>query len=172
MVRTPSENWSILQVTNITGEFYNVRFNAVGSCTPVDMLKAFYRSITEHIPLSLQFDADGWDYVLVCSDTANTIITYGPVVSDASLSDVDLDSNTLQCIEFNEDKYCLARELCRDIAEDIVEWSWWGADSLEEASKNKIHIMRELFNLIDVLGGKSCSDVLNAILKNELGGVL
>lgn len=126
---TPSNGWSKLCLTDIDGNSYKVRFSYLSKNVHKEMLMKMTDSIKLGISFSCEFDAEGWEYSLLCTSFGTFIITNGPAKSDASTEDyISNSDDSIKIIMIKEDMRCIAKSLCRDIAKDINKWTEWEMD--------------------------------------------
>lgn len=96
---------------------------------PYMLLEALEESCRTFKPVAVEFDAEGWNYIIVFNSFETHII-----------SDKD-DSYTHTCIEV--DNRDLANELIADIRENLADWADWPCgcisdDEYEERKKDLI----------------------------------
>lgn len=77
---------------------------------PFQLLEAMNESCKKHKPVAVEFDAEGWEYIIIFDWFKTHIIT-------------ENDNFELKTIEVNRDN--LAKELVDDILRNIDEWSSW-----------------------------------------------
>lgn len=72
------------------------------------LLDSMILSCKEHQPASVRFDAEGWDYIVIFDWLETHIIE---------------QKNTNELISFNIHRDVLAKELVKDIQENIKDWA-------------------------------------------------
>lgn len=105
MLKTPWAGWSKITI----GEWSD-RCSYLDD-VPFMLLEAMEESCRVNKPVSVQFDAEGWAYIIVFDQFTTHIIS--EITDDYTYYSVDIDRNEL------------AKELASDIRRDIDEWCEW-----------------------------------------------
>lgn len=148
MLATPKHGWS-----NITIGNWSDRCSYLTD-VPFQLLEAMECSCREHKPVSVSFDAEGWEYII----TFDWFYTH--IISGKS----EEDSFSYFSIDINRDE--LAKELISDIRKDIDGWSTWldyGDMSEDEISERK----KDLLILCDIVEKRLPSDDYELVYVKE-----
>jgi len=137
MLKTPKYGWSRITIGSWSDRCSNCYYDL-----PFDLLEGLEKACRERKPVAVQFDAEGWDYIIVFDLYETHIIT-------------NKDSVEYTTIEVHRDD--LARELIADIRRDIEAWSCW-VDCGEMSDDQKIEREEDLKILCEILERRLPSD--------------
>ena len=141
MLDTPKHGWSVITIGN-----WSDRCSYLTD-VPFQLLKAMECSCRECKPISVRFDAEGWEYIIVFDWFCTHII------SEKS----NEDGFDYFSIDINRDE--LAKELIIDIRKNINKWAIWtdyGNMSEDEISERK----KDLLVLCDILEKRLPSNII------------
>lgn len=110
MLETPKHGWSKITIGD-----WSDRCSYLDD-VPFKLLKAIKKLYKEHEPVSISFDAERWDYIIIFDRF------YTHIISD-SVDDFGEAAFKYRSIEINKDE--IAKELISDIRKDIDGWSNW-----------------------------------------------
>lgn len=119
----------------------------------LDLLSALIDSYvtSSYRPACVQYDAEGWEGIIIIDDYFTYII-----LDDTGEND---KKNKSKVITFEIDKDDLAKELIKDIEENLEEWSLWDVDlyddKLNQQEENKKiiqNLLNKLKNIIERRG--------------------
>ena len=144
MLDTPMHGWSNIHI----GEWSD-------RCSYLDdvafmLLHAMIQSCPEHGPVSVKFDAEGWEYIIVFDWCETHIITES--------------GDGFELVTVNIDRDVLARELLADVRRDVVAWAMFPSDDFDEPGIKEREI--QLLALCDVLEKSIPSD--DRFIKTDL----
>jgi len=112
---------------------------------PIDILDALIKSYKEHKPATIEFDAEGWEYIIVINTYETHIIDYPYRTDEEYLSSED-DKQVLTTVEIDRDT--LAKDLISDIENDYDKWvHWMYFDDENEISERKENLDTKLAEL-------------------------
>lgn len=102
---------------------------------PMDCLNAFIYALSNNKPITIYFDAEGWDFHLVSSYYESYIISNKNEESDLYLIEGS----------FRE----LAKELVKDIEKYLEDWIYWECykDNEDEFKDRKSELNKKLLEL-------------------------
>lgn len=89
---------------------------------PIDILEGLIKLYTEHEPVAIRFDAEGWDYIVIIDHYQTYIIDYTYRTDDEYLNSED-EKQILTIVEICKDN--LAKEFVLDIERDYDKWVHW-----------------------------------------------
>jgi len=104
MFTKPESGWTFLEI----GDF-SERASYLTDI-PNDCLDAFIYALQNNTPIVIYFDAEGWEYYLVCSWCQAYII---------------LNKEKHEIITIDKNIREIAKEFIKDIEENIDEWANW-----------------------------------------------
>jgi hypothetical protein len=109
---------------------------------PMECLESFIYGFFSDSPISLKFDAEGWDFLVVVDDYSTHIIT--------SKDNYKLESYEI----WKED---LAVELINDIESNLEAWVEWDLDydDGEKSNSRRKHLISHLERLRELLDEKN-----------------
>lgn len=110
MLETPKHGWSKITIGN-----WSDRCSYLDD-VPFKLLNAIKKLYEGHEPVSVRFDAEGWEYIVVFDWHCTHIIS-------ESTDEECMNTFNYLFIEVNRDD--IAKELISDICRDIDEWSKW-----------------------------------------------
>lgn len=105
MLRKPRHGWSTITIGD-----WSDRCSYVDD-VPFMLLEALEESCRTFKPVAVEFDAEGYEYIIVFNSYETHII-----------SNKD-DTYTHTCVPIGRNK--LAKELIDDITADLDDWAWW-----------------------------------------------
>ena len=118
---------------------------------PLDILSALIHSYQTGLPAAINFDAEGWEYIIVIDHYTTHIIDYLYRTDEECLSSED-DKQILTVVEISKDD--LAKEFLEDIESDWDAWVNWMYYDDEETIQNrkselgsKIKILKSLMEV-------------------------
>lgn len=128
MLSKPKHGWSEITISS-----WSDRCSYIDD-VPFMLLEAIEESCRVNKPVSVKFDAEGWDYIIVFDQFETHIITTNP-------NDVDTDFGNFDYYTIEVDRDELAKELIADIRKYIDHWTKWdgyceNADYVEERQKD------------------------------------
>ena len=132
MLEKPVDGWSFIKI----GSFQS-RISYLTN-VPFDCLNACMSSLKYNLPVSIYFDAEGWEFI-ISSSYENTFI----IVDDENR---DTDLITIQMNSTN-----FVKEIVHDIECNLDEWSLWNisCDSMyEENKKNLAKLIDDLKSIL------------------------
>lgn len=128
MLSKPKHGWSEITISS-----WSDRCSYIDD-VPFMLLEAMEESCRVNKPVSVKFDAEGWDYIIVFDQFETHIITTNP-------NDVDTEFGNFDYYTIEVDRDELAKELITDIRKYIDYWTKWdgyceNADYVEERKKD------------------------------------
>ena len=140
MLSKPEHGWTNVSI----GDFkYSASYI---TDVPVICLKAFINGYPSSLPITIRFDAEGYEYLLIVDYYATHIITD----KDAGI----IENQDYSLISFAINPYDLAKELINDIESNLEGWVQWdlfmddGVNSTERREE-LTHLVEELKTLIE-----------------------
>ena len=130
MFSKPECGWTDIMIKDDANEF-----NAPASYLtdiPNDCLEAFILALENHCSVVIDFDAEGWDYKLVCSQFSTYIIE-------------EKEGNKLYYFDINLED--LVKEFLEDLERDYNEWirlNWYWEEDEVDSYNLKINKVKEL----------------------------
>lgn len=103
---------------------------------PNDCLDAFIFGLKNGFPVTVEFDAEGWEFTIVSKFYDTFII---------------MEKEEVEIITTDKTVLDLAEELIEDIELHIDDWSEWSPFSDEKADENKDDLMNKLNELKDIV---------------------
>ena len=112
---------------------------------PIDILDALIESYKEHKPATIEFDAEGWEYIIVINTYETHIIDY-PYRTDEEYLNSENDKQVLTAVEISID--AIAKEFISDIERDYDKWiHWMYYDDEDSIAKRKEDLDMKLMEL-------------------------
>ena len=115
---------------------------------PMNILDAFLNK--RYGPVAVDFDAEGWEYIVVCDDYITYVIDYDYNSTIEYMQASDNDSLTLRIIEIDKEE--LVRDFINDIESILDEWICWMLPDTkseilerEQELRKKLEILKNMY---------------------------
>ena len=138
MLTKPEDGW-----VNVKLEGFSERASYMTDI-PNDCMDAFIYSLQNNLPTVIYFDAEGWDFHLVASWYRSYIV---------------LDKDDVKVFVIKKDLFELAKELYKDINDNLNDWlNWDYADDEEELKEYREKLIMKLNTLgVELAKREKCS---------------
>lgn len=112
---------------------------------PIDILDALLESYKDRKVVAIEFDAEGWEYIIIINAYETHIIDYPYRTDEEYLSSED-DNRVLTTVEIGRD--AIAKEFISDIEHDYDKWiHWMYYDDEDSIAKRKEDLDTKLAEL-------------------------
>jgi hypothetical protein len=132
MFTKPKHGW-----TNLQFKDFSERASYLTDI-PIECLDAFIYSLQNNSPVTIYFDAEGWDYYLVSFYYKSYIV---------------INKEQPKLIIIDKDHKKLAKELTEDIEKYLDGWVYWECykDDEDEFKERRIELNRKLLELKELI---------------------
>jgi len=142
MLATPHCGWSTIQIGD-----WSDRVSYI-SDVPNNILNAFIGTKTSYDPISVKFDAEGWEFIIVFDHFETHILDYGYKNEEEYLADKE---NKLKLFTFEISRFDIIKELVSDMERDLDDWTMWYSfisyHEVEAINKRKIQLKNKIDKL-------------------------
>lgn len=156
MLTTPKHGWAHIQLLE-----WSDRLSYLDD-VPFMLLNALYDGCYDHKPVSVKFDAEGYEYILVFEWKFVYVI-----YQDSSFLQhfsKDTGSEEMQIIKLHISREAVCRELIQDIRNDVKEWASFYYDVEDPITAEERQ--KELLNLCDSVEALLPADDYKLVYRN------
>ena len=138
MLSKPKYGW-----TNITIGNWSDRASFLTDI-PFNLLDAFIGSKKEYHPVSVKFDAEGWEYIIVFDYYDTYILDYGYKTSEDYLNDKE---DKIKLYSFEISREDIISEFVSDLENNFDAWVMWDSCDEDELIARKVELRNKLNKL-------------------------
>ena len=144
MLGKPKHGW-----TNVSIGDYSDQASYLDD-VPLDCLNAFINGYSSYLPITISFDAEGHEFLLVVDYYTTHIISNRDFIMALRTGGEEKERFILKSYDINRDD--LAKELINDIESNLEGWvHWFFADPFVDDDENSAERRKELIEHIEKL---------------------